>query len=56
MLESVAEAHKIDMDAPWEKLTAKQQKVILHGVDGKMTVKYKNRYGRPVSTPPSTRA
>ena len=34
------------MDAPWEQLTAKQQKVILHGVKGKMTVRYKNRYGR----------
>jgi excinuclease ABC subunit A len=46
MLESVAEAQGIDMGAPWEDLTAKQQKVILHGVKGKMTVKYKNRYGR----------
>jgi len=46
MLESVAEANDIDLAAPWEKLTAKQQKVILHGVTGKMTVKYKNRYGR----------
>ncbi|RLE23651.1 MAG: excinuclease ABC subunit UvrA [Actinobacteria bacterium] len=46
MLESVAEINKIDMDTPWEKLKAKQQKVILHGVPGKMTVKYKNRYGR----------
>ncbi len=46
MLESVAEVHDIDMSAPWEQLTAKQQKVILHGVKGKMTVKYKNRYGR----------
>ncbi len=46
MLESVAEANDIDMNAPWERLTAKQQKVILHGVKGKMTVKYKNRYGR----------
>ncbi|MGB7879746.1 MAG: excinuclease ABC subunit UvrA, partial [Ilumatobacteraceae bacterium] len=46
MLESVAEAQGIDMGAPWEALTAKQQKVILHGVKGKMTVKYKNRYGR----------
>ncbi len=46
MLESVAEVHGIDMNAPWEQLTAKQQKVILHGVKGKMTVKYKNRYGR----------
>ncbi len=46
MLESVAENHDIDVRAPWESLTAKQQKVILHGVEGKMTVKYKNRYGR----------
>ncbi|MGB0112785.1 MAG: excinuclease ABC subunit UvrA, partial [Ilumatobacteraceae bacterium] len=46
MLESVAEVHEVDMNAPWEKLTAKQQKTILHGVKGKMTVKYKNRYGR----------
>jgi excinuclease ABC subunit A len=46
MLESVAEVQGIDMNAPWEQLTAKQQKVILHGVKGKMTVKYKNRYGR----------
>jgi excinuclease ABC subunit A len=46
MLESVADMHDIDLDAPWEKLTAKQQKVVLHGTTGKMTVKYKNRYGR----------
>jgi excinuclease ABC subunit A len=46
MLESVADVHGIDLDAPWSKLTAKQQKVILHGVDGNLTVKYKNRYGR----------
>src|SRR6056297_109986 len=46
MLESVAEVNDIDLTAPWEELTAKQQKVILHGVKGKMRVKYKNRYGR----------
>ena len=46
MLESVAEVNDIDMNAPWEELTAKQHKVILHGVKGKMTVQYKNRYGR----------
>ena len=33
-------------DAPWSKLTAKQQKVILEGTKGNLTVKYKNRYGR----------
>ncbi len=46
MLESVANIHDIDLGAPWEKLTAKQQKLILHGTKGKLTVKYKNRYGR----------
>ena len=46
MLESVAEAYDIDLDAPWGTLTAKQQKVVLHGTSGKLTVKYKNRYGR----------
>jgi len=46
MLESVANVHDIDLDAPWAKLTPKQQKVVLHGVKGKLTVKYKNRYGR----------
>jgi excinuclease ABC subunit A len=46
MLESVADAHDIDLDAPWEKLTTKQQNVVLHGTTGKLTVKYKNRYGR----------
>jgi len=46
MLESVGNAHDIDLDAPWESLTSKQQKVILYGVKGKLTVRYKNRYGR----------
>ncbi|HWM21503.1 MAG TPA: excinuclease ABC subunit UvrA [Ilumatobacteraceae bacterium] len=46
MLESVADANDIDLDAPWGSLTAKQQKVVLFGTTGKLTVKYKNRYGR----------
>jgi excinuclease ABC subunit A len=46
MLESIAEIHEIDLDAPWEKLSQKHQKLILHGSKGKLTVKYKNRYGR----------
>ncbi|MFT7503767.1 MAG: excinuclease ABC subunit A [Gammaproteobacteria bacterium] len=46
MLESVANVNEIDLDAPWHTLTAKQQKLVLHGVKGKMTVKYQNRYGR----------
>jgi excinuclease ABC subunit A len=46
MLESVATDNGIDLDTPWGSLTAKQQKVILHGSKGKITVKYQNRYGR----------
>ena len=46
MLEAVAENYGIDLDAPYKKLNAKQQKVIMHGVDGNLKVKYKNRYGR----------
>ncbi len=46
MLEAVAEAYGIDLDKPYKSLTAKQQKVILYGVEGNMKVKYKNRYGR----------
>ncbi len=46
MLEAVADAYDIDIDAPYHTLTAKQQKVILQGVDGNLKVKYKNRYGR----------
>ncbi|HZI44716.1 MAG TPA: excinuclease ABC subunit UvrA [Ilumatobacter sp.] len=46
MLESVADTFDIDLTSPWEKLTTKQQQVVLHGTKGKLTVKYKNRYGR----------
>ncbi|CAN5422825.1 excinuclease ABC subunit UvrA [soil metagenome] len=46
MLEAVATTYKIDLDVPYKKLTAKQQKVIMYGVEGNLKVKYKNRYGR----------
>ncbi|MBA3288322.1 MAG: excinuclease ABC subunit UvrA, partial [Acidimicrobiia bacterium] len=46
MLDAVAETNGIDMDGAWSTLTPKQQKVILHGTSGNLTVKYKNRYGR----------
>ena len=36
MLESVAEAYDIDLDAPWGTLTAKQQKVVLFGINGNL--------------------
>jgi excinuclease ABC subunit A len=46
MLEAVADVYEIDLDAPYGTLSAKQKKIILHGVDGNLQVKYRNRYGR----------
>ena len=46
ILESVATDHGIDMNKPWGKLPAKSQKIVLNGLPGNITVKFKNRYGR----------
>ena len=46
MLAAVAENEGIDMDKKWSKLSAKHQKIVLHGVTGNMLIKYRNRYGR----------
>ncbi len=46
ILESVAEDHDIDLDRPWAKLSAKSRKIVLQGLPGTMTVRFKNRYGR----------
>lgn len=46
VLESVAVDNKIDLDKPWGKLTPKAQKLVLHGLPGNITVRFKNRYGR----------
>jgi len=46
ILESVAADHDIDMNKPWSKLPAKARKIVLHGLPGNITVKFKNRYGR----------
>ncbi len=48
LLEAVCEENDIDPNAPWSTLTAKQQKLLLHGSNksAKLTVRYKNRYGR----------
>jgi len=46
ILESVANDHGIDMNKPWSKLPAKSRKIVLHGLPGNITVKFKNRYGR----------
>ncbi|MEY3617413.1 MAG: hypothetical protein RL726_111 [Actinomycetota bacterium] len=46
ILESVAADHGIDLNKPWGKLPAKSQKIVLNGLPGNITVKFKNRYGR----------
>ncbi|MGI9599431.1 MAG: excinuclease ABC subunit UvrA, partial [Acidimicrobiales bacterium] len=53
LVQGVCEQYDIDLDAPWEKLSAKQQKLLLEGHAGrskganiKVTVRYKNRFGR----------
>jgi excinuclease ABC subunit A len=48
LLQTVGEEHDIPLDAPWRDLTAKQQKLLLHGApkSKKVTVRYRNRYGR----------
>jgi excinuclease ABC subunit A len=46
MLEAVAKDEGIDTKKPWAKLTAKHQKIIMHGLGENVIVKYRNRYGR----------
>jgi excinuclease ABC subunit A len=46
MLEAVAEEEGLDLDKPFSKLTAKQQKLVLHGREGAMLVKFRNRFGK----------
>ena len=46
LLETVAEENDLDLNAPWRELTKAQQKLILKGSGEKLTVRYKNRYGR----------
>ncbi|MED5328330.1 MAG: excinuclease ABC subunit UvrA, partial [Actinomycetota bacterium] len=41
-----AEANEIDLTLPWKDLPAKHQKILLGGARGRLTVKYRNRYGR----------
>ena len=46
MLVAIAEQEGIDLDKPWSKLSAKHQKLVLHGKEGAMQVKYRNRFGK----------
>ena len=46
VLESVADEAGISLRAPWHELSDEHQHLVLHGVEGSLTVKYRNRYGR----------
>ncbi len=46
MLMALAEQEGIDLEKPWSKLSAKHQKLVLHGKEGAMQVKYRNRFGK----------
>jgi excinuclease ABC subunit A len=46
VLEGVAEEAGIGMRTPWQDLAEEHQYLVLYGVEGSLTVKYRNRYGR----------
>ncbi|MBT8241681.1 MAG: excinuclease ABC subunit UvrA, partial [Acidimicrobiia bacterium] len=47
LVEAVCEEYKIPLDTPWNELKPKQRDLMLNGgVDRKVLVRYKNRYGR----------
>ncbi len=47
LVEAVCEEHRIPLDVPWNDLTLQQQDLLLNGgVDRKVLVRYRNRYGR----------
>src|SRR5581483_12145730 len=46
LLQGVADAEGFDLDTPWERLSARAQKAVLHGTGAQVHVSYRNRYGR----------
>ena len=46
LLGGVADSYSFTLETPWENLTARQQKAVLHGTTDQVHVSYKNRYGR----------
>jgi excinuclease ABC subunit A len=46
VLASLGEEQGFDLDTPWRALSSKVQKLILHGVENQVHVRYRNKYGR----------
>jgi excinuclease ABC subunit A len=46
LLQGLGDAEGFDLDTPWERLTTRAQKAVLHGTGDQVHVSYRNRYGR----------
>ncbi|MBB5963489.1 excinuclease ABC subunit A [Planomonospora venezuelensis] len=46
LIEALGKAMGFNLDTPWERLSKKAQKALLHGHDEQVHVRYSNRYGR----------
>ncbi|HCT75435.1 MAG TPA: excinuclease ABC subunit A [Micromonosporaceae bacterium] len=46
LLEALGEEQGFDMDTAWRKISSKAQKIILHGAENQVHVRYRNKYGR----------
>ncbi len=47
LTQAIAERYGIDLDTPWERLSAGQREFFLHGTNGeRVQVSYRNRFGR----------
>ena len=46
LLQGVADVEGFNLDTPWDQLTARAQKAVLHGLTEQVHVHYRNRYGR----------
>ncbi len=44
--EAIAEQHGVDLAVPWDELPGEHQDLFLHGIEGRVNVTYKNRFGR----------
>ncbi len=47
LTQSISERYEVDLETPWQELDDEQRDFFLHGTNGdKVTVKYRNRFGR----------
>jgi excinuclease ABC subunit A len=47
LIQAIAERYDVDLDTPWEDLSAKQRRFFLHGTNGeRVHLTYRNRFGR----------